>query len=124
MEQSTNWYVEPFKKFAVFQGRSCRAEYWTFWGVNFVIGFLIGMAGSSADAISVLFILITIVPSLAVCVRRLHDTNRSGLLLLILVIPLAGIFLLVFLGQDSQVGPNRFGSNPKGVNPEDMEQSL
>ncbi|MCC6543190.1 MAG: DUF805 domain-containing protein [Nitrospirae bacterium] len=55
-----------------------------------------------------------IIPSIAVVVRRLHDTNRSGWWLLIGLIPLiGGIVLIVFTVQDSQPGPNQFGPNPK-----------
>jgi uncharacterized membrane protein YhaH (DUF805 family) len=63
-----------------------------------------------------LFILAMIIPSLAVCVRRLHDTGRSGWWYFIGLIPfVGGIILLVFMCQDSQAGPNLYGPNPKGV---------
>ena len=63
-----------------------------------------------------LFVLATLIPTIAVLVRRLHDTDRSGWWVLINFIPLIGsLVLLVFAVLDSQPGANRFGPNPKGV---------
>ncbi len=63
-----------------------------------------------------LYALAVIIPSLAVGVRRLHDTNRSGWWLLIGLIPCIGfIVLIVFLVQDGQAGDNQYGPNPKVV---------
>ncbi len=89
-----------FTKYATFDGRASRSEYWWF--------FLFLMLGSLAtaaigDKLSLLFSLATIVPSLAAAARRLHDTNRSGWWQLIALIPLAGmIVLIVFLAQESR----------------------
>jgi uncharacterized membrane protein YhaH (DUF805 family) len=63
-----------------------------------------------------LYGLAVFIPSLAVGVRRLHDTGRSGWWLLISLVPIIGIIvLIVFLVQDSQNGTNQYGENPKGV---------
>jgi uncharacterized membrane protein YhaH (DUF805 family) len=60
--------------------------------------------------------LAVLIPGLAVSVRRLHDTDRSGWWLLIVLIPLIGaIVILVFMVQDSKLGENQYGSNPKGA---------
>ena len=115
MDNSTNVYLEPFRKYAVFSGRSSRAEYWTFWLANFFIGTMLGLMDPEHGTLLALFILATIVPALAVGVRRLHDTNRSGVWMLLGFIPLAAIILIIFLGEDSQAGENRFGENPKGA---------
>jgi uncharacterized membrane protein YhaH (DUF805 family) len=65
-----------------------------------------------------IFALASLIPSLSVSVRRLHDTGRSGWWLLIGLIPLVGvIILLVFFAQDSEAGANRFGANPKAAAP-------
>jgi uncharacterized membrane protein YhaH (DUF805 family) len=62
------------------------------------------------------FVLATFIPTLAVTVRRLHDTNRSGWWVLLEFVPIVGgLVLLVFMMLDSQPGANRFGPNPKGV---------
>ena len=63
-----------------------------------------------------IFTLATFIPYLAVTVRRLHDTDRSGWWLLLAFIPIiGGIILLVFMIQDSQPETNRFGPNPKAT---------
>ncbi len=66
-----------------------------------------------------IFALALIIPSLAVTVRRLHDTNRSGWWYLITFVPLGGIVLLVFMCLDSEPGSNKWGPNPK--EPQEME---
>jgi uncharacterized membrane protein YhaH (DUF805 family) len=68
-----------------------------------------------AVVIADLILLSMFLPSLAVCIRRLHDTNRSGWYYLITLIPLGSIVLLVFLCEDSTMGPNRYGLSPKYV---------
>ncbi|SDX01268.1 DUF805 domain-containing protein [Marinobacter mobilis] len=114
-----NWYLEVMKKYAVFTGRAQRAEYWMFFLFNFIIafalGFIEGLVGSPG-ILGLLYSLAVLIPGIAVSVRRLHDTDRSGWWLLIGFIPLIGaIVLLVFLVQDSKPGENQFGANPKGV---------
>lgn len=118
-----NWYLDVLKKYATFSGRARRKEYWMFSLFNvifaFVCGFLDGLLGfisyeTGLGILGSLYILATFLPSLAVLVRRLHDTDRSGWWVLIGIIPLIGpIVLLVFACLDSKVGENRFGPNPK-----------
>ena len=63
---------------------------------------------------SALYSLLVLIPSIAVSVRRLHDTNRSGWWIVISLIPIIGVLVLfVFMCLDSQPGTNRFGANPK-----------
>jgi uncharacterized membrane protein YhaH (DUF805 family) len=119
-----NWYIEAWKNYANFQGRSQRAAYWYFvlfnLIANLVLGFIDGIAGLSAGGgvgvLSGLYSLAVVIPSIAVGARRLHDTDRSGWWLLLAFIPIVGwIVLLIWAVQDSQPGANRFGSNPKGA---------
>jgi len=120
------WFLEALtKKYATFEGRARRAEYWYFmlFYALAVIALAIvdGIAGTFSDDAGVglfsgLFLLATILPSLAVTVRRLHDTDRSGWWVLINLIPFIGaLVLFVFAVLDSQPGANRFGPNPKGL---------
>lgn len=109
----TRYYIGVFKKYATFEGRARREEFWYFLLFNFLIGLVLAII--SAAVLSPLYSLATLVPSLALGARRLHDTNRSGWWQLIGLIPLIGfIVLIVFFVQDSEKGSNRFGCNPKG----------
>ncbi len=101
-----------------FQGRARRSEYW-FW---VLFTFLLGIVAAIIDGVIGAYIITgiatlgTILPSLAVAVRRLHDTGRSGFWLFIGLIPLIGaIVLIIFYVSDSQPGPNKYGANPKGI---------
>jgi uncharacterized membrane protein YhaH (DUF805 family) len=120
-----NWYLEVLKKYAVFDGRSRRSEYWYFvlYNVLFsVIALLIDVVtGTYHRAIGLglvggIYSLGVLIPSLAVAVRRLHDTDRSGWWLLVGLIPILGwIVLLVYYVQDSSPGNNRYGANPSNA---------
>jgi uncharacterized membrane protein YhaH (DUF805 family) len=120
-----NWFMDVLRnKYATFEGRARRKEYWfyvLFYVLVFcVLAFVDGLIGTFSEEaglglISGLFVLATLVPSLAVTVRRLHDTDRSGWWVLIGLIPIAGdLVLLVFTVMDSQPGANQYGPNPKG----------
>jgi len=120
-----NWYLEVLKKYAVFSGRSRRKEYWYFSLFNLLITIVLavidGMTGTLIAEANIgllggIYALALLIPFLAVSVRRLHDTDRSGWWLLIALIPLIGaIVILVFTLQDSKPGQNQYGSNPKEV---------
>jgi len=119
-----NWYLEVLRKYTVFSGRSRRREYWFFVLFNTLIiialtfvDLSIGTASAEMGGglLSTLYSLAVLIPSIAVMVRRLHDTDRSGWWILILFVPLIGfIWLLVLTVLNSQPGDNRFGPNPKG----------
>ncbi len=112
-----DWFMTAVKKYAVFSGRSRRSEYWYF--VLFYLLISIGLSLvegviGTGGVLGGIFSLALFVPSLAVGVRRLHDTDRSGWWLLIGLIPLIGaIVLIVFFVQEGTAGDNRFGSDPK-----------
>lgn len=120
-----NWYLEVLKKYAVFSGRARRQEYWYFFLFSLIISIVLavvdGVTGSfSAEAgvglLGGIYALAVLIPGLAVSVRRLHDTGRSGWWLLIALIPVIGaIVLLVFMVLEGKPGTNQYGSNPKGV---------
>ena len=114
-----NYYLSVLKKYAVFSGRARRAEYWYFVLFNMIIGIVLGIIDGgigSGSILSGIYPLAVLIPSIAVSVRRLHDTNHSGWWLLINLLPLIGtIILVVFLVRDSQPGKNQYGPNPKGM---------
>lgn len=118
-----NWYLEVLKKYAEFSGRARRKEYWFFALFNFLIAVALGFIEMSAGLtygeygygpLSGLYALAVLIPGIAVTVRRLHDTGRSGWWILIGLVPIIGwIVLLVFMFLDSQPGDNDHGPNPK-----------
>jgi uncharacterized membrane protein YhaH (DUF805 family) len=121
------WYLDALKKYAVFSGRARRSEFWNYVLFTFLAIIALSIVGAVLDAItgnarglwvSVLvsvYALATVLPSLAVTVRRLHDTGRSGWYYFMTLIPAVGpIILLVFECQDS-VADNQYGPNPKAV---------
>jgi len=103
-------------QYAGFSGRARRSEYWWFALASFLASVVASII-DTAIGVSILEWILTLallVPSLAVAVRRLHDTGRSGWWLLIGLIPLVGaIVLLVFFCQDSRPGTNQYGPSPK-----------
>lgn len=135
------WYKKVvFENYVNFQGRARRSEYWYFTLCNFIISLVLyipllasgGMdtmamqGGGSPSGIFWLFYIVyllyslaVLLPSLGVLVRRLHDIGKSGWFFLIVLIPLVGpIIMLVWLFTDSEPGTNKWGPNPKEINPE------
>jgi uncharacterized membrane protein YhaH (DUF805 family) len=111
-----NWYMMPWQKFAKFDGRACRAEYWTFTLINIVIAMVIsfveGMVGSPG-ILGILFTIAIVVPSIAVGVRRLHDIGFSGWLILIGLVPLlGGLALLVMFVLPGKPAGDKYGPDP------------
>lgn len=111
------WYVGALKKYAVFDGRARRREYWMYSLFNLliycavaVVDKVLGLSG----ILDILYILATFMPGLALSVRRLHDIGKSGFWLLLIGIPIIGAIMLLFYAcRDSQAGNNEFGANPK-----------
>lgn len=114
-----NWYLEVWKKYAVFTGRARRSEYWYFVlfnGLAMLPLYLFGLL-MEVEILLVLYFLyaiVALIPSLAVAVRRLHDTGRSGWNYFMALIPIVGPFILLFyLAEDGVPGENKYGPNPK-----------
>ncbi|HEY9190101.1 MAG TPA: DUF805 domain-containing protein [Sulfurovum sp.] len=117
-----NWYLKAFKEYATFSGRAQRAEYWYF-VLFYIIGFMLmsfldGMLGSFSMEAGIgllggIFLLVHMLPSIAVSVRRLHDIGRTGWWYLLIIIPLIGpLVLFIFSVLDSKED-NQYGPNPK-----------
>ncbi|MGZ8252227.1 MAG: DUF805 domain-containing protein [Methylophilaceae bacterium] len=99
-----------FSKYADFNGRAKRPEYW--WFALFTLLVSLGL-GIVSDIVSALFSLATLLPSLAVGARRLHDTKRSGWWQLLWLVPVIGwIVVIVFLVQEGTTEANEYGSTP------------
>lgn len=131
-----SWYVKVLKQYVDFSGRARRREFWMFTLVNAVIVIVLELidtalglgsfGGSSTGGaysasvhfglLSSLYSLAVLLPTIAVAVRRLHDTDRTGWWFLIGFVPIVGgIVLLVFYVLDGTRGPNRFGPDPKAT---------
>jgi uncharacterized membrane protein YhaH (DUF805 family) len=101
-----------FTKYADFNGTATRSEYWWFILFLWVASMLINFFGGSV--LSFVFSIGTLVPSIAVGARRLHDTDRSGWLQLLWFIPVIGwILLIVWMAQEGK--SNRYGVPPEAV---------
>ena len=98
------YYIEGLKKYAKFEGRARRKEYWMFILFDFIFTVAAAVLDEilgSEPVIYIVYNLVLILPTLAVTVRRLHDTNRSGWWILLFVIPLITMFFFVFLSFGS-----------------------
>lgn len=125
-----NWYLKVFKQYFDFSGRARRKEFWMFMLFHYIFIFgasllLFSLTGNIYEddepnyvvtTVICLYLLISIIPSLAVTVRRLHDSGKSGWWLLLNIIPYIGWFIIViFTCMEGQSRPNQWGENPKGV---------
>ena len=126
------WYLGAFKKYAVFQGRARRKEFWMFYLFNMIVTFVlsgiassIAISGAAADGTmsvgaTVVYIilgvysLVILLPALGLAVRRLHDIGKGGGWIFISLVPAIGsIWLLVLMCTNSVPGDNAYGPNPK-----------
>ena len=111
------------KKYVVFSGRARRTEIWMFVLINTIFSVLLlvldNVLGTTTEdkrsgLFTGLFALATMLPNLAVNVRRLHDVGKSGWWMFIVLIPIIGaIWLFVLTVTDSQADDNEYGANPK-----------
>lgn len=107
-----NYYFDVLKKYADFNGRARRKEYWMF--MLFHIIFIYAMIFLASQFPTIIFlylvyVLATFLPALAVAVRRMHDVGKSGWYI---IIPIYNIILYC---TDSEEGKNEYGENPKGL---------
>lgn len=117
-----DWYFAVIKKYAVFSGRARRKEYWTFFFINMAAVLGLTVLDISAGLFSKelglglfggVYTLLLLLPALGVCVRRLHDTARSGWWLLLAFVPLLGLVLVYFYCLEGTRGVNEYGDDPK-----------
>ena len=107
------WKVVVLQRYTQFVGRAGRAEFWWFELASFIISTVLSILGRASVVFGVLgfiYSLAVLVPSIAVGIRRLHDTGRSGWWLLIGLVPIVGfIVLIVFFATQGNPGPNQYG---------------
>lgn len=117
-------YKKVLSKYATFSGRARRREYWYF-VLSFFIMVIVGVILDNVFGITIspeipygpiyfIVILVHIIPSIAVLVRRLHDVGKSGWMYFISLVPIIGsIWLLVLLAKEGNQGSNEYGPDPK-----------
>jgi uncharacterized membrane protein YhaH (DUF805 family) len=115
-----DYYVRAFQKYAQFSGRATRAEYWWFYLVTIAVSILLSIIdmilNTPLEFISLIYLIVSLIPSTSIQVRRLHDVDKSGwYMLLNLVIIIGWIWLLILNILDSTPGDNKYGPNPKGI---------
>ena len=112
-----NYYLAVLKKYADFNGRARRSEYWYFVLFFFIFSIALALFDFLLETYAVfygLFNLAMIIPAIAVGVRRLHDIGKSGWMYMISFIPvIGGIWLLILFCKPGVEGSNEFGSDPK-----------
>ena len=120
-----NWYLKVFKQYLDFSGRARRKEYWMFVLFHFIALFLLMLIDTTIGTtvgeegvgfFYLVYLVLAIIPSIAVSVRRLHDLGKSGVWFLINFIPFIGaIWFLILTCMEGQSKPNQWGENPKGI---------
>ncbi|MGB5506354.1 MAG: DUF805 domain-containing protein [Sulfurovum sp.] len=130
MEKFNNYFLDTIKnRYVDFKGRSTRSEYWYFILFVFIISIILSLVdtllinpalgmtpaeATKSGLLAPIFALAVLLPKIAVAVRRLHDIGKSGWWYLIILIPIIGVLVLIYFWvQDSQVGENMYGPNPK-----------
>lgn len=103
----------PLKKFADFEGRARRKEYWMFFLFNLIIGMIAGLIDGiitpdGVGYLGLIFQLAVLIPSIAVAIRRMHDVGKSGWFILI------PIYNLILALTEGEKGTNQYGPDPKG----------
>ncbi|NJN78351.1 MAG: DUF805 domain-containing protein [Saprospiraceae bacterium] len=120
--ESFNYYLEVLKKYAVFEGRARRSEYWYFVLFNLIIsvglGVIDGIVGLMQFGISDVYSLAVLVPTIAVAIRRMHDVGKSGWYCLI------PIYNIILAATEGQAGPNQYGQDPKNPELDDVIDHL
>lgn len=139
------WYIVALKKYAIFNGRSRRTEFWMFALINLLIVVGLGVVDFIYETprLTLIYGFAVLIPSLSVTVRRLHDTDRSGRWILISLVPVAvwlillffvgleegrvrilsglipvigSLVLVCFMGQEGKSERNQYGPDPKRLN--------
>ncbi|OTA20804.1 membrane protein [Xenorhabdus beddingii] len=115
-----NWYLGVLKNYAEFSGRARRKEYWMFYLFNIIVCVALFILGTAIDDVAgfiliIIYGVLTLIPGLAVVVRRLHDTNHSGWWFLLTFVPLGGLIILIFLCLEGTQGDNEYGADPRKI---------
>lgn len=118
-----DFFLRAYRNYVNFQGRDTRQQYWMFYlfyMIAYIVLSVIDAVIGTGGILGGIFALGSLLPSIAIATRRLHDTNRSGWWQLLVLIPLIGaIVLIIFLAQKGTMGDNKFGKDPLNTGNED-----
>lgn len=102
------------KNYINFQGRATRAEFWWFFLFNFLISLILSLFGKAGTTLQGIWSLAIMLPQLGLGVRRLHDINKSGWLMLLSLIPVVGwIILIIWWAKEGDTTENQYGPVPQ-----------
>ncbi|RAR48013.1 DUF805 domain-containing protein [Flavobacterium lacus] len=106
------YYLEVLKKYAVFNGRARRKEYWMFTLFHLIFYYFLIFVDVYLETVflNTIYILAVLIPSISVGVRRMHDVGKSGWYLLI------PIYSFILACTEGDYGQNKYGSDPKNTN--------
>ncbi|WP_040494977.1 DUF805 domain-containing protein [Ilumatobacter nonamiensis] len=111
-----NWKLVVLERYAKFDGRAGQGEFWWYYLANLIIAVVLGVLAAAIHwvfwLIFVVYALSIIIPTVAVSIRRLHDTDKSGWWMLISFVPFGGLVLLVFYVMSGSPHQNRYGDAP------------
>jgi uncharacterized membrane protein YhaH (DUF805 family) len=113
--QGMEFFIRAYQNYANFKGRDTRQQYWMFYLFYMIVTVILSIVDAiiGIDIFSTIFILGSLVPSIAIATRRLHDIGKSGWWQLIILIPLVGVIvLIVFLAKQGTYGENQYGEDP------------
>jgi uncharacterized membrane protein YhaH (DUF805 family) len=116
MEQFITAYKTALTRYVDFSGRTSVGGFWRFVAVNFVVAVLLAILGSISSFFFVLYIvyaLAVMLPSIAIAIRRLHDTGKSGWMILLGLIPFVGFIILIVFYVQASDGLNDYGTGPE-----------
>jgi uncharacterized membrane protein YhaH (DUF805 family) len=112
MNELKMYFLDVIKnKYAAFDGRARRAEYWYFALFANIVSIPLYCID---EYLQLAFSVIIAIPSLGLAIRRLHDINKSGWYYFLIFIPIIGaILLLIWSCKEGTHGPNQYGEDPK-----------
>jgi uncharacterized membrane protein YhaH (DUF805 family) len=116
MDQFITAYKTAFTRYTDFSGRTSVGGFWRFVAINFAVVVVLSILGSTSSIFFLLYLgyaLAVLLPSVAIAIRRLHDTGKSGWMILVGLIPLVGVIILIVFYVQASDGPNEYGTGPE-----------
>jgi uncharacterized membrane protein YhaH (DUF805 family) len=116
MEQFITAYKTALTRYVDFSGRTSVGGFWRFVAINFAVAMLLAVLGTISSIFFLLYLvygLAVILPSIAIAIRRLHDTGKSGWMILLGLIPFVGFIIMIVFYVQASDGPNQYGTGPE-----------